>query len=132
MSRRELPRPRGPLGPDLGAIAAMLEAGARRDAVVRDSVVLSMVANVFGAVCGFRDRPGGRTCIPRGLNYGPCRHGGPDGHGCAPLPTRQAFVLIKERPAPLMTDVNLATTGGLAASLERCRERGGHDDQSCR
>jgi hypothetical protein len=38
------------LAPELGAFAAIVEAGARRDAVFRDSVLLSMEANVFGAV----------------------------------------------------------------------------------
>ena len=46
------------LAADLGAVAAILEAGARRDVAVRDAVLLSAAANVFGAVWGFRDRPG--------------------------------------------------------------------------
>jgi cation-transporting P-type ATPase I len=45
------------LAPELGAVAAIVEAGARRDAVFRDSVLLSMVANVFGAVWGIRGAP---------------------------------------------------------------------------
>jgi calcium-translocating P-type ATPase len=46
------------LAPDLRAIAAILEAGARRDRTVRDAVVFSAEANVFGAVWGLRSRPG--------------------------------------------------------------------------
>jgi calcium-translocating P-type ATPase len=46
------------LAPDLTAVAALVEAGARRDAATRDSVLLSMLANVVGAVWGFRGRPG--------------------------------------------------------------------------
>jgi calcium-translocating P-type ATPase len=46
------------LAPDLGSVAAILEAGARRDTAVRDSVALSAVANVAGAIWGFRGRPG--------------------------------------------------------------------------
>ena len=46
------------LAADLGAVAAILEAGAHRDVTVRDAVLLSAAANVFGAVWGFRDRPG--------------------------------------------------------------------------
>ncbi|HYW09107.1 MAG TPA: HAD-IC family P-type ATPase [Longimicrobium sp.] len=39
---------------DLGALAAAVEAGARRDAAVRDAVALSIAANAFGAVWGLR------------------------------------------------------------------------------
>jgi cation-transporting ATPase I len=46
------------LAADLKAVAAVVEAGARRDQVVRDGVVFSAAANVFGAVWGFRGRPG--------------------------------------------------------------------------
>jgi cation-transporting ATPase I len=46
------------LAPDLGALIAILEAGARRDAATRDAVALSAVANVAGAVWGFRGQPG--------------------------------------------------------------------------
>src|SRR5207248_7622198 len=46
------------LAPDLGALAAIVEAGARREAAARDSVALSVVANVAGAVWGFRGQPG--------------------------------------------------------------------------
>ena len=45
------------LAPELGTVAAIVEAGARRDAIFRDSVLLSMVANVFGAVWGIRSAP---------------------------------------------------------------------------
>jgi calcium-translocating P-type ATPase len=46
------------LAPDLFAVAAIVEGGARRDATVRDSVLFSVAANVFGAVWGLRGRPG--------------------------------------------------------------------------
>lgn len=46
------------LAPDLGAVAAVIETAARRKAAVRDSVVLSALANVVGAVWGLRGRPG--------------------------------------------------------------------------
>jgi hypothetical protein len=46
------------LAADLGAVAAVLEAGVRRDQVVRDAVVLSAGSNLFGALWGFRGRPG--------------------------------------------------------------------------
>lgn len=46
------------LAPDLAAVAAIVEAGARRDLTVRDSVGLSLVANVAGAVWGLRGAPG--------------------------------------------------------------------------
>ncbi|MGI8546935.1 MAG: HAD-IC family P-type ATPase, partial [Gemmatimonadaceae bacterium] len=45
------------LAPDLGGVVSVIEAAARRDAVVRDSVALSVVANGIGAVWGFRGRP---------------------------------------------------------------------------
>ena len=48
------------IAPDLGAVAAVVEAGARRDAAVRDSVVLSAGSNVFGAIWGIRTGPGVR------------------------------------------------------------------------
>ncbi len=43
---------------DLDAVAAVLDAGARRQRAVRDGVLLSAAANVFGAVWGLRGRPG--------------------------------------------------------------------------
>jgi cation-transporting P-type ATPase I len=46
------------LAPDLTAIAAIIEAGARQQATVRDSVGLSLIANVVGAVWGLRGMPG--------------------------------------------------------------------------
>ncbi len=46
------------LAPDLDAIAAVLESGARRDRAVRDAVGFSAAANLFGAIWGFRGRPG--------------------------------------------------------------------------
>ncbi|MGZ3674824.1 MAG: P-type ATPase, partial [Ktedonobacterales bacterium] len=49
------------LAPDLTAVAAIVEAGARRDAAVRDSVGFSAVANVGGAIWGFRGVPGIET-----------------------------------------------------------------------
>ncbi len=42
------------LAPDLGAVTAIIEAGIRREATVRDSVGLSLVSNVVGAVWGVR------------------------------------------------------------------------------
>ena len=56
--RGHLPARADLLAPDLGAIAAIVEAGARRDSAVRDTVVLAAVANGVGAVWGFRGRPG--------------------------------------------------------------------------
>lgn len=55
--RSHLPARADLLAPDLGAVAAVVEAGARRDKAVRDSVALSVVADVVGAVWGFRARP---------------------------------------------------------------------------
>ena len=46
------------LAPDLTAVAAIVEAGARRDRAARDAVGLSVVANAVGAVWGFRGAPG--------------------------------------------------------------------------
>ncbi len=46
------------LAPDLTAIAAIIETGARREATVRDSVGLSLLANVVGAAWGIRGIPG--------------------------------------------------------------------------
>jgi calcium-translocating P-type ATPase len=46
------------LAPDLGAVAALVDAAARRQLAVRDAVGLSVAANVFGAIWGFRGRPG--------------------------------------------------------------------------
>jgi calcium-translocating P-type ATPase len=46
------------LAPDLDAVVAVLEAGARRERSVRDAVAFSAGANLFGALWGFRGRPG--------------------------------------------------------------------------
>ncbi len=46
------------LAPDLGAVTAIIEAGARRQAAVRDSVALSVLANGIGALWGWQARPG--------------------------------------------------------------------------
>ena len=46
------------LAADLRAVAAILETGQCRDETVRDSVGFSAAANVFGAIWGFRGRPG--------------------------------------------------------------------------
>ncbi len=48
------------IAPDLGAVAAVVEAGARRDAAVRDGVVLSAASNLYGAIWGIRSAPGVR------------------------------------------------------------------------
>ncbi len=49
------------LAPDLAAIAAIVEAGARRDDSARDAVVLSLIANGIGAAWGLRGAPGIET-----------------------------------------------------------------------
>ncbi|WP_165423864.1 cation-translocating P-type ATPase [Ktedonosporobacter rubrisoli] len=46
------------LAPDLPAITAIIEATARREATVRDSVGLSLVANILGLAWGIRGLPG--------------------------------------------------------------------------
>jgi hypothetical protein len=46
------------LAPDLHAVAAIVEAGARRDASVRDAVGLSTLSNLIGIVWGWRGMPG--------------------------------------------------------------------------
>lgn len=46
------------LAPDLAAAAAVIDAGARRDATVRDSIVFSAAANGLGAVWGISGGPG--------------------------------------------------------------------------
>ncbi|GER91172.1 hypothetical protein KDW_53340 [Dictyobacter vulcani] len=45
------------LAPDLAAVAAIIEAGVRRDSVVRDSVVLSIVSALAGIGWGFQGMP---------------------------------------------------------------------------
>ncbi|HZC13622.1 MAG TPA: hypothetical protein VE270_06345, partial [Thermoleophilaceae bacterium] len=51
------------LAPDLEAVGAIVKTGARRETVVRDSVALSVLANIIGAVWGLRGAPG----VKRGL-----------------------------------------------------------------
>ncbi len=46
------------LAPDLTAVTAILDAGARRDSAARDSVALSIISNILGVIWGFRGRPG--------------------------------------------------------------------------
>ncbi|GAC1345795.1 MAG: hypothetical protein NVSMB27_08380 [Ktedonobacteraceae bacterium] len=46
------------LAPDLTAVAAIIEAAARREASTRDAVGLSVVSNIIGAIWGFRGMPG--------------------------------------------------------------------------
>ena len=45
------------LAPDLLAVAAIIEAASRREATVRDSIGLSVVSNLIGAVWGLRGLP---------------------------------------------------------------------------
>ncbi len=56
--RSRLPARADLLAPDLAAVTAILDAGARRDAAVRDSVILSILSNVAGAAWSLRQRPG--------------------------------------------------------------------------
>jgi cation-transporting P-type ATPase I len=56
--RSHLPARADLLAPDLTAVAAVIEAASQREATVRDSVGLSLVSNVVGAVMGFRGIPG--------------------------------------------------------------------------
>src|SRR4051812_46857608 len=44
------------LAADLAGVASVLEAGGRRDAAVRDAVLLSVAANLLGVFLGLRDR----------------------------------------------------------------------------
>jgi calcium-translocating P-type ATPase len=46
------------LAPDLSAVAAIIEAGARRRATVRDSVLISALGNLAGAYWGWTTQPG--------------------------------------------------------------------------
>jgi len=63
--RGHLPARADLLAPDLGAVAAVVEAGARRERAVRDSVALSALADAVGAVWGLRARPGvERAALP--------------------------------------------------------------------
>ncbi|HEX8996521.1 MAG TPA: HAD-IC family P-type ATPase [Ktedonobacterales bacterium] len=43
---------------DLGAVAAIAQAGIERERAVRDAVGFSITTNVFGAIWGFRGQPG--------------------------------------------------------------------------
>ena len=52
--RSHLPARADLLAPDLGTVAAILDAGAHRDKAVRDSTALSMAADLAGAVLGLR------------------------------------------------------------------------------
>jgi calcium-translocating P-type ATPase len=45
------------LAPDLSSVAAIIDAGARRDTAVRDSVILSALSNIAGAAWGFGGNP---------------------------------------------------------------------------
>lgn len=51
------------LAPDLRAVAAIIEAGVRRDAAVRDAVGLSTLSNVIGLIWGWRGMPGIEVAI---------------------------------------------------------------------
>ena len=46
------------LAADLKALTAIIEAGVRRDAAVRDAVGLSIISNLVGVVWGWRGLPG--------------------------------------------------------------------------
>lgn len=59
--RSRLPARADLLAPDLSAVAAIVEAGARRDAAVRDAVLLSIVSNLAGAAWSLKQRPGVAT-----------------------------------------------------------------------
>ncbi|HXR64360.1 MAG TPA: haloacid dehalogenase, partial [Ktedonobacteraceae bacterium] len=49
------------LAPDLAAVTAILEAGARREASARDSVILSIASNLAGVFWGLNGLPGVRA-----------------------------------------------------------------------
>jgi calcium-translocating P-type ATPase len=55
------------LAPDLGAVAAIIEAGAGRELTVRDSVAFSAISNAIGAVWGFQGAPGLEVASRSGL-----------------------------------------------------------------
>jgi len=57
-SHNPLPARADLLAPDLSALAAIVEAGARRDAAERDAVGFSAVSNIGGAVLGVRGPTG--------------------------------------------------------------------------
>jgi cation-transporting ATPase I len=56
--RSRLPARADLLAPDLLAVAAYIDAGMRREATMRDSIGLSALANIIGAIWGFRGAPG--------------------------------------------------------------------------
>jgi calcium-translocating P-type ATPase len=56
--RSRLPARADLLAPDLYALASIIETGARRKATIRDSVALSVLANIIGIIWGFRGAPG--------------------------------------------------------------------------
>ncbi|CAA9418582.1 MAG: hypothetical protein AVDCRST_MAG03-2379 [uncultured Rubrobacteraceae bacterium] len=67
--RSHLPARADLLAPDLGAVAAVVETGARRERAVRDSVALSALADAVGAVWGLRARPGvERSGLPTSIS----------------------------------------------------------------
>jgi cation-transporting P-type ATPase I len=55
--RYDLPARADMLAPDLDAVAAIIDAAARREATVRDAVGLSALSNIVGAIWGFRGAP---------------------------------------------------------------------------
>jgi len=56
--RSRLPARADLLAPDIPGIVAILEAGARQNATVRDSVGFSAISNIIGVVWGLRGMPG--------------------------------------------------------------------------
>lgn len=56
--RYQLPARADILAPDLHTLVAILDAGVKRDAVVRDSVGLSVISNIVGIFWGIRGKPG--------------------------------------------------------------------------
>jgi calcium-translocating P-type ATPase len=57
-ARSHFPARADVLAPHLDAVTAIIEAGVRREAAVRDAVLLSVVANGIGTVWGLRGAPG--------------------------------------------------------------------------
>ncbi|CAA9448562.1 MAG: hypothetical protein AVDCRST_MAG02-657 [uncultured Rubrobacteraceae bacterium] len=67
--RAHLPARADLLAPDLDGVAAIVEAGARRERAVRDSVALSALADAVGAAWGLRARPGvERSGLPTSIS----------------------------------------------------------------
>jgi cation-transporting ATPase I len=56
--RSRLPARADLLAPDLIAVSAYIDAGVRRETTVRDSIGLSVIANITGALWGLRGAPG--------------------------------------------------------------------------